>query len=188
MSRPGRSVRYPLQPHESSRVLARQAGVVLCVDVAALADAGLRLRYSLLADPSKLRIPAPSPAPARVDGLWRHTCFEAFIGRDPGDYGEYNFSPSGDWAAYRFSGYREGMTPLASGAAPVVTPPTGGEGITLQTDLDLAWLLGVPNARLRLGLATILEHASGELSYWALNHPAGKPDFHHADGFMIELG
>ena len=29
--------------------------------------------------------------------------------------------------------------------------------------------------------------ACGGISYWALAHPPGKPDFHHADGFALEL-
>jgi hypothetical protein len=28
---------------------------------------------------------------------------------------------------------------------------------------------------------------SGALSYWALRHPPGKPDFHHPAGFALEL-
>jgi hypothetical protein len=55
--------------------------------------------------------------------LWRRSCFEAFIGHGGGpDYWEYNFSPSGAWAAYHFSAYREGMAPLLKGAAPTVKP------------------------------------------------------------------
>jgi hypothetical protein len=33
----------------------------------------------------------------------------------------------------------------------------------------------------------VIEDIGGGRSYWALAHPAGKPDFHHADGFTIEL-
>jgi hypothetical protein len=40
---------------------------------------------------------------------------------------------------------------------------------------------------LRLGLAAIVEDKARVLSYWALKHPAEKPDFHHADGFVVEL-
>jgi hypothetical protein len=25
------------------------------------------------------------------------------------------------------------------------------------------------------------------MSYWSLEHPPGKPDFHHPDGFTMEL-
>jgi 23S rRNA (guanine745-N1)-methyltransferase len=43
---------------------------------------------------------------------------------------------------------------------------------------------------LRLALTTVVELADGApgtLSYWALAHPAGKPDFHHRDGFVLAL-
>ena len=70
------------------------------------------------ADLAALRLPEPRPA-VRTDGLWRHSCFEAFIGHGGArDYWEYNFSPSGAWAAYHFTGYREGMAPLLKGAPP----------------------------------------------------------------------
>src|SRR5689334_4009936 len=50
--------------------------------------------------------------PSRTDGLWQHTCFEAFV-QPPGGqaYNEYNFATSFAWAAYRFDGYRVGMRP-----------------------------------------------------------------------------
>jgi hypothetical protein len=42
-------------------------------------------------------------------------------------------------------------------------------------------------ARLRVALAAVIENDTGELSYWALQHAPGKPDFHHPDGFTLEL-
>jgi hypothetical protein len=33
----------------------------------------------------------------------------------------------------------------------------------------------------------VIEDQSGGVSYWALAHPPGKPDFHHADGFALEF-
>jgi hypothetical protein len=32
-----------------------------------------------------------------------------------------------------------------------------------------------------------VEDVDGILSYWALRHPAGKPDFHHTDAFALQL-
>jgi len=37
------------------------------------------------------------------------------------------------------------------------------------------------------GLSAVIEDISGGTSYWALAHPPGKPDFHHADGFALEF-
>ena len=43
------------------------------------AGPGLVLRYEVLGDIDHLRLPTPMPhGPA--DGLWQHTCFEAFVG------------------------------------------------------------------------------------------------------------
>jgi hypothetical protein len=35
--------------------------------------------------------------------------------------------------------------------------------------------------------AAVLEERNSNTSYWALVHPPGAPDFHHADGFALEL-
>jgi hypothetical protein len=39
----------------------------------------------------------------------------------------------------------------------------------------------------RFGLAAVIEETSGRRSFWALAHPPGKPDFHHADCFTLEV-
>ena len=139
-------------------------------------------------DLGALRLPAPA-LPLRVDGLWKHSCFEAFIGcGGSGEYCEFNFSPSGAWAAYQFSGYREGMAPLLQAAAPHIVQQLAGETFELAVLLDLS---GLPRTladnRLRLGLAAVIEDDAQVLSYWALKHPAEKPDFHHAEGFVVAL-
>jgi hypothetical protein len=40
---------------------------------------------------------------------------------------------------------------------------------------------------IRLGLSALVEAIDGELSYWALRHLPGKPDFHHVDAFDLQL-
>lgn len=148
----------------------------------------LQLTYRLTGDLDALRLPEPRPA-LRTDGLWRHSCFEAFISHGGGsDYWEFNFSPSGAWAAYHFSAYREGMAPLLKGAPPVLNSRIGRETVELSVLLDLSWLVrSAAGVGLRLGLAAVIEDKAHVLSYWALKHPAEKPDFHHADGFVVEL-
>ena len=181
--------RYILLPHPISERAASQDLVQeLSVVVSRATADHLKLTYRLSADLASLRLPEPRPA-VRTDGLWRHSCFEAFIGHAGArDYWEYNFSPSGAWAAYHFSGYREGMAPLLKGAAPDITVNIGSETVELAVTLDLSWLarssagLGVS-----LGLAAVIEDKARVLSYWALKHPAEKPDFHHADSFVVEL-
>ena len=140
----------------------------------------LRLTWHLEGDSAVLLVPPPAPRPGRRDGLWRHTCFEAFVGPSAAQsYWEYNLAPSGDWAAYGFDGYRSGMRPLAP--PPVIEVQPGRR-------LRLAASLAVPPGPLRLGLAAVVEHRDGTLGYWALRHGRERPDFHHADGFALTVG
>jgi len=121
--------------------------------------------------------------PGRRDELWTTTCFEAFLGREgEAAYREWNFAPSGDWAAYDFGGYREGMSE-AEVAAPYIRLEDNftwwALGVTIAVEAGEAW---------RLGLSAILEEKDGTKSYWALAHPPGdKPDFHAPDCFAAKL-
>jgi hypothetical protein len=133
----------------------------------------------------------PQGAAERADGLWRRTCFEAFL-RVPGrpGYFEFNFAPSTEWAAYRFSGYRDGRTDVSEDEmeAPHLCSGAGEVGFSLRAGLSLA---GVPeladDADWELALSAVIEQTDGTLSFWALAHPPGDPDFHHADGFALPL-
>jgi hypothetical protein len=40
---------------------------------------------------------------------------------------------------------------------------------------------------LRAGLSAVIATKSGNISYWAAAHSAGKPDFHHKDCFAVKL-
>ncbi|WP_310467375.1 DOMON-like domain-containing protein [Sphingomonas sp.] len=122
--------------------------------------------------------------PWRADELWRTTCFEAFlrpVGEDA--YREWNFAPSGNWAAYDFSSHREGMARAEVGAPPYVRMEDNftwwAVGATIATDAEQPW---------QLGLSAVLEEQDGGESYWALAHPPGDtPDFHHPDCFTARL-
>ena len=41
--------------------------------------------------------------------------------------------------------------------------------------------------RLKIALAAVIEDRDGRLSYWALRHAPGKPDFHHPSAFALEV-
>jgi len=82
-------------------------------------DGMLGCRYALRGDMARLRLPRAGGG-RRADGLWRHTCFEAFVAvAESTNYYEFNFSPALDWAAYRFEDYRTGMTVAPLARAPV---------------------------------------------------------------------
>ena len=141
------------------------------------------LFFCVGAPATRFAIPA-SEAPARVDELWRTTCFEAFLRSSSGaGYEEWNFAPSGDWAAYHFADYREGMVAAAVEPGPYVRFEDNltwwGVGATIAVPSD---------ERFALGLSAVIEEADGTKSYWALSHPAGSPDFHQADCFTARLG
>jgi hypothetical protein len=137
---------------------------------------------------ARLRVPQAS-AGRRADGLWRHTCFEAFIATaGTAAYYEFNFSPALDWAAYRFNDYRAGMNAAALDHAPGLQVRRGSASLELAATLHLAGLVPAGDApALRVALAAVIEEIDGRLTYWALWHPPGKPDFHHPAGFTLEL-
>jgi hypothetical protein len=150
-------------------------------------DGGMRLAYVIDAEPEAIAW-SHAPAGARLDGLWRTTCLEAFV-QAPGSAGylEFNFAPSGAFAAYRFSGYRAGMAPAALSAAPLVEPALADPRhiqVRLSGGADLAFIAAGPSV---WGLTAVIEAADGALSYWALAHPPGKPDFHHPSGFVLAV-
>jgi len=147
----------------------------------------LRLRYRIIGDMSRLRI-AQLSSPVRQDGLWKHTCFEAFVKGPAEAYYEFNFSPSRQWAAYRFDGYRQAMAQLNLSSPPAVHVESSPGSFALEAVVDLKGLgHSDPGSQKRLGLAAVIEQRSGSLSYWALHHPPGTADFHNPDGFVLAL-
>jgi hypothetical protein len=143
----------------------------------------LTLTYRLSGRTADIVLPQPA-ASLRRDELWRTTCFEAFI--RPGDseaYFEFNLAPSGEWAAYSFSGYRSEMA-NAEVAPPVIAFSAGPDGWALTATLGLPDIAAVP---WRIALTAVIEEAGGRKSYWSLAHAPGRPDFHHASGFILEL-
>jgi hypothetical protein len=147
----------------------------------------LAVRYALTGALEGLRVPEPGEPRVGRD-LWRRTCFELFLSAQPPGYHELNFSPSGEWAAYRFTQYREG-DPLSD---PDLAPRLDVRRHAGSLELDaLVWFRGpmasYADAKLRLGISAVVEDAAGRLSYWALRHPCSTPDFHHPEAFALEL-
>ena len=148
----------------------------------------LTLTYSISGDITRLRIPPPRSS-RRADGLWQHACFELFLAEKGQQfYWEFNFSPSGEWAAYAFKSYRDGSAIEDDGLDPKITVRCAANHLELDAIVRLDRLqAGSSQTPLRFGLSTVVEENDGTLSYWALKHPAGKPDFHHSDSFALEL-
>ena len=126
--------------------------------------------FRVLGDMARLVIPQPA-VPDRTDGLWRTTCFELFVAGEGTAYREYNFSPSGQWAAYEFDDYRAGMR----------NTPARVETEIYQTNNALQFSAKInaefPNPVL-IGLTAVIEESDGAIRYWSTAFAPGKPDFH----------
>ncbi|MBV9361745.1 MAG: DOMON-like domain-containing protein [Betaproteobacteria bacterium] len=156
----------------------------IAVHATRTAEGKLALHYSISGQIAKLRVPPPGPA--RIGWkLWRHTCCELFVRAKGGvAYHEFNFSPSGEWTVYAFAKYREGGPLSDESMNPQIAVQSGPGRFDLYA---LADLQGYAKAPLAVGLATVIEEESGAISYWALHHAPGKPDFHHASAFSLEV-
>jgi hypothetical protein len=165
---------HPQRPHPS--------GVELRVQGHWLGQT-LRLRYQLQGPGTEaIRWPATQP-PGPADGLWQHTCFEAFVGSAALDaYQEFNFSPSGQWAHYHFAAERvrdPGAERATIGAVPVaVGGRTTPQHVWLDAAIDTTHWPQHPEGW-TLGLSAVLETTQDVTSHWALHHLQPQPDFHH---------
>ncbi len=146
---------------------------------------GWQLRYELPA--RGVRVPAALSEPGRGDELWCHTCVELFVASaTTRDYREFNFAPSGAWAAYDFDDYRQRSATLPDLQAPVISCSTERMFI-ISVNLPAKSLPDWPVNTLCLGLTAVIESQDGTLSYWAIKHPGERPDFHHRAGFTFAL-
>ncbi len=168
---------------------SRRTETVRAIQVLVRRSASAELRMTFRLDGDIPRIHLPSPGSLRIGTqLWRHTCFEAFVAVEGQPaYHEFNFAPSREWAVYRFSGYRNGGPVADETMRPEIAVRSTGTGLELGTVVRLDRLSAMhPRAPLRIGLSAVIEASDG-LSYWAIRHSAGKPDFHDAKGFALLL-
>ena len=171
---------YRLIPHPET-----PAKAVTTVSVEVIADPADDILMTFLVTGSADLVVPDWVAAERRDGLWKTTCFELFLKPVDGEsYFEFNFSPSTQWAAYRFERYRSGRSALVQPVDPFLTQGEESSDQILEVDLDLS---GLPNVPMRISLSAVIEERDGTKSYWALAHPPGKPDFHHPDCFTLEL-
>ncbi|MBS0375685.1 MAG: DOMON-like domain-containing protein [Proteobacteria bacterium] len=152
---------------------------------APLGRGALECRYSVEGPLAALALPAAATS-ARRDGLWQHTCFEAFVAHAgaPG-YVEFNFSPGGAWAAYAFADYRAPLAPPAVPAPVLEVRADAGRLALTAVGTPPPWPADA--GALEVGLSAVLELKDGTLGYYALGHPAARPDFHDRRGFRLRL-
>ena len=172
----------PLYCHPSGCCRAVRA---LEVAVEITGHGELLLRYRLSGDPAALSLPA-AQLPVATDGLWQHTCCEAFIApTDSPAYREFNFSPSGQWAVYDFAAYRQ-RDPLFSPKLPPRLSFTANDHGFELIAVIARELLPAGNSW-QIGLTAVLEAEDGSKTYWALTHAASQPDFHLRQSFSLPL-
>ncbi len=149
-------------------------------------DGALHLVYAIHGLNLDLRVPTPH-FPAPDDALWSTTCCELFLGSVGHEsYREFNFSPSGQWAAYDFVATRQRAPRLPALPAPAIDFTRDESCLKLAVTVPRA---AQPAAEtLRLAVSTVLEAEGGHHGHWALAHPPGQPDFHHHAGFVLSLG
>lgn len=154
------------------------------VRLSVLPGIGMRLAYVLHGSIASLTLPASSSGFA--DGLWRHTCFEMFLGvHGDAHYREFNFSPSGQWACYDFRAYREGMASQSALVPPQLEHNLAEDRFEFVVDMPVGLLSGAcPGVYDEIGITAIVEEMDGSMSYWALSHPRAQPDFHDRAGFV----
>jgi len=169
--------------HPETASAARSVGVQV-----SRRDGMLAVGYVIEADVAHLRVP-PARMPRIADRLWQHTCCEIFVARSglPA-YHEFNFAPSGEWAVYALKHYRAGAPLADESLDPAIAVRSAADKLELDAVIRLDRLSPRhAGARLSVALSVVIEDTAGALSYWALRHPPGKPDFHHPDAFALEL-
>ena len=195
-----RALQVALQPHPITTGSSDRALEVRLTP----REHGVELRY-LWSGPSAQilwpdRVPYPDLRGERRDYLWHHTCGEWFIGEvgSPG-YIEFNFSPSGHWAAYRFADYRQSLGDLVwEGSPPEIEFSLEAQRAELRARVPwaaFASFVSEPVREWQLGFTCVVERiesvspagtaSAATLEYWAVSHPRAQPEFHDRRGFSV---
>ena len=148
------------------------------------------IEYVLTGDMKEFSIPAVSLNPSRVDGLWCHTCFEAFMRfEDSEAYYELNASPTDDWNLYSSSGYHQDR--IADDRINYIFQESHfSEGIyrkVIHVDFANIFPADLNKLDLHMGITAVLEDRNQNLSYWAHTHCDTRPNFHMLESFSLQL-
>ena len=128
--------------------------------------------FRAIGDVSRLIIPPPA-APERTAGLWQTTCFELFVAGEGETYREFNFSPSGAWAAYAFDRHRHGMREVQARVEIQILKSDKALSLIAEVETEL-------QDSAHVGLTAVILEADGLTRYWATAFAPGEPDFHAA--------
>lgn len=148
-------------------------------------DTGL-LEFRITGPLDQLIFPDTTLVESRRDELWKGTCLEAFFAIDTtadSSYLELNCAPNGDWNVYEFSGYRQGMKTSENSKLSLIHRESSATEVLFRLRIESPLLGQMKWA----SLTAILQLQDGSFTYWALKHPAAKPDFHNKDAFIAPL-
>lgn len=146
-----------------------------------LKDGRLMLRYRV-ADCKSLVLP-DFRGKGRGDDLWKTTCCELFLYDGDGRYREYNFSPSQQWSAFAFNGYRMGRADIDPVDPPEIRAERGQSIFMLTVFLSQKELRGARQG----AVCAVIEEDQSRMSYWAMSHHKLQPDFHDPACFGLHL-
>lgn len=141
----------------------------------------LRVEFNIEGPTDLIRWPMLSDrSPQRKDELWKTTCLEVFIscGKENfGTYHEFNCATNGDWNAYDFSSYRQGMTASPNLSVAVKQIQSTRMHRTFAIEID-----GISTHEIKAyNLTMVMEFTNQEKSYWAAQHPLANADFHNKE-------
>lgn len=151
----------------------------------------LTLEFHLTGELDTLLIPPLNQDTQRLDQLWEHTCFEAFLTwNENSSYWEFNFSPEGHWNVYRFEDYRQGQI-QEEGIKKIEYEVTQSTHHSYKNRITIDLSDFIPplalQAKLSLSLTAVIEEKDHSKTYWATQHAGSKPDFHLRNSFFIRI-
>lgn len=140
----------------------------------------LFLCYQIKGPLNQLLLPKINSSTSFKDELWKHTCLEFFV-KNPksSEYTEFNFSPSGDYAVYHFTNYRERDFDFKDFKQPIIQAGLSESLFELKVK--------IPLIKGDISLAAVIEDQQQSISYFALAHKKERPDFHDPASFIVNL-
>ena len=150
----------------------------------------LSISYSLSGLLEELILPVPAEMPLRKNRLWEETCFELFLGVKGSErYWEFNLSSAGHWNVYCFTSYRQDMQGEPAFTSLQISVQRRSNSLLLSMTFELDKVIPPEQVEetLQVGISAVIKTTDGKTTYWALAHSGPQADFHHRDGFIIEL-
>lgn len=179
----------PLPSNHSSNLVPFNADATLSsIEVKTQVDEKIwAWEFKLNGDLSKIILPTFTHQSKRQDELWKSTCFEAFVAISQNNYIEFNFSPTGNWNCYRFSGYRENMRQFSEIELLDFTILSNNSENQGNYHCRMSVKLANPLPISKMGMTAVIQTTNGNINYWALKHGGEKADFHREQDWLFSF-